>query len=121
MTTRTALLIFFVTAALGVALHYFMFEMAYMWHVEVEQARFMRIIYFACVAAIIILWAFFPSRIAVVVVGLFGLLFPQLFFASDSKPLLGRDLSASSIAVALLGVVLLVIATQFRLLARKSR
>ncbi|MCR6700956.1 MAG: hypothetical protein NVV68_07335 [Dokdonella sp.] len=120
MSRRTALLLFLVSAVLALAVHYFMFEMTYLWYVQVEQARLMRGIYAAVVAVILLLWALFPSRIAVGLVGLAGLYFPHLIFASDARPLLGREITLGGLAVTLVSVALLVVATQFRIMWKRS-
>lgn len=109
------MLLFLVSATLALAVHYFMFEMTYLWYVQLEEARFMRGIYAGVVALIVLLWVMFPSRIAIGVVGLFGLYFPHLIFASDARPLLGREITLSGIGVTLVSVALLVAATHFRL------
>lgn len=115
MSKQTALILFAVSAAFALAIHYLAFEMRYMWYVTHEDARFMRIIYICCVGIIGLLWVFFPSRIAVAAVGTFGLLFPHLFFASEARPLLGRLVDLESIVVLMVAVGLLVLATHLRL------
>jgi hypothetical protein len=120
MSKRTALLLFLVSAVLALAVHYFMFEMTYLWYVQVEEARLMRGIYAAVVVVILLLWALFPSRIAVGLLGLVGLYFPHLIFASDARPLLGREITLGGFAVTLVSVALLVLATHFRVAWRRS-
>lgn len=120
MSKRTALVLFLVCAVLALVVHYFMFEMTYLWYVQVGEARLMRGVYASIVAAILGLWAVFPSRIAVGLVGLFGLYFPHLIFASDARPLLGREITVAGVAVTLVSVALLVIATHFRLKWKRS-
>ncbi|RZZ90217.1 hypothetical protein [Pseudoxanthomonas winnipegensis] len=115
MSKRTALVLFLVSAALALAVHYVMFEMTYLWYVQIEQAHLLRGIYAGVAAAIIALWVLFPSRIAVGAVGLFGLYFPHLIFASDARPLLGREITLSGFGVTLVSIALLVVATQFQL------
>ncbi len=121
MTKKIAVLLFFVIAAIALVVHYFMFEMRYMWYVMPEDAQLMRIVYGACVAVIILLWAVFPSRFAVAILGFFALFFPHIFFAADERPLLGRDFDLPSIGIALIGVALLVLATHFRPKGSSSR
>lgn len=120
MNKRTASLLFLISAVLALAVHYFMFEMTYLWYVKVEEARLMRGIYAAVVAVIVALWAFLPSRIAVGLVGLFGLYFPHLIFANDARPLLGREITLAGIGVTLVSAALLVVATHFRLKWKQS-
>lgn len=115
MSRRTALLVFLTSAALALVVHYFTFEMTYLWYVMVEEAHLMRSIYAMVVAVIVVLWVFFPSRIAIGLVGLFGLYFPHLIFASDARPLLGRDITLSGFSVTLVSIALLIVATHFRL------
>ncbi|TMN24194.1 hypothetical protein [Pseudoxanthomonas sp. X-1] len=119
MSKRTALVLFLVSAALALAVHYVMFEMTYLWYVQIEQAHLLRGIYAGVAAAIIALWVLFPSRIAVGAVGLFGLYFPHLIFASDARPLQGREITLSGFGVTLVSIALLVIATQFRLMWKR--
>lgn len=114
MKPRTSLLLFFVIAILGLVLHFFIFEMRYMWYVGQEDFRILRGGYIASVVAISVLWVFYPSRVLVAVVGLLALFFPHLYFAPDARPLLGRGIDLSSIIFALLGVALLVAATELR-------
>lgn len=82
MSKRSYPLLFPASAALALVLHYFMFEMTYMWYVQIEEARLMRGIYAVVVIAIVALWVLFPSRIAVGLTGLLGLYFPHLIFVS---------------------------------------
>lgn len=117
MKPRSALLVFFVAAAAGLALHFLLFEMRYMWHPPIEAFRVWRIGYIICIAAIIVLWAFFPSRALVSAVGLFAMFFPHLY-PSGQVDQMGRRLDLSSIGLALLSVLLLAGATELR---RKSR
>lgn len=117
MTKKTALILFIVSALAALAVHYFMFEMRYMWYVTAEDARFMHLVYAGCIAAILLLWAFFPSRIAVALVGAFALFFPHFFFASDARPLLGRTIDLPGIGIALVALGLLVLATHLRIKA----
>lgn len=114
MKPRTSLLLFFVVAILGLALHFFIFEMRYMWHVSQEDFRLLGGGYIAFVVLIAALWGIFPSRILVAIVGLLALFFPHLYYVSDARPLLGREIDPPSIVFALLGVVLLVAATELR-------
>jgi|GEM_PF-2262340 len=108
------IVLFVIVALLALGVHFFMFEMTYLWYTQVEEARLMRGIYAAVVVVIVVLWALFPSRIAVGLVGLFGLYFPHLIFASDSRPLLGREITLAGIGVTLVSIALLVVATHFR-------
>ncbi len=114
MKPRTSLLLFFVIAILGLALHFFLFEMRYMWYVSQEDFRLLRGGYIASVVVIAALWAFYPSRILVAITGLLALFFPHLYYAQDARPLLGREIDLPSIIFALLGVALLVAATELR-------
>lgn len=105
---------FVVCALVALAVHWLVFEMRYMWYVTVEDANFMRSIYAACAAGILLLWAFFPSRIAVVLVGIFALFFPHLFFSAHARPLLGRSIDLPDLGIALIAIVLLFLATHLR-------
>jgi hypothetical protein len=114
MTKKTTMILFSISALIALAVHYFMFEMRYMWYVSAEDARFMHLVYAGCLGAILLLWAFFPSRIAVAAVGCFALFFPHFFFAPDARPLLGRAIDLQGIGIALIAVSLLVLATYLR-------
>lgn len=114
MSRRTVSLLFLISAVLALVVHYFMFEMTYLWYVQIEEARLMRGIYATVVAIILLLWVFFPSRIAVGLMGLFGLYFPHLIFSSNARPLVGREITLSGAGVTLVSIALLVVATQFR-------
>lgn len=114
MNKRTALVAFAASALTALAAHYLMFEMRYLWYVTMEDARFMRLVYAACIAAILLLWAFSPSRIAVAFVGTFALFFPHIFFAADTRPILGRTIDVQSAAMAAAAIALLLLATHLR-------
>lgn len=123
MTKRLALTLFIIGAFLALGIHYFMFEMRYMWYVSVDEARFMHTIYAAYLVAIVLLWTFFPSRLVVAVVSAFGLFFPHLFYAADARPLLGRSFDWQTfdwqtLGIAALPILLMVLATELR---RRSR
>lgn len=117
MTKKAAIVAFVISAVVALAVHYFMFEMRYMWYVSADDAQFMRMIYGACVGAILLLWAFFPSRIVVALVGAFALFFPHFFYTAAARPLLGRAIDGQGMAVAGVAIGLLVLATHLR---RKS-
>ena len=120
MKPRTSLLLFFVIAILGLVLHFFIFEMRYMWYVNQGDFRLLRGGYIAFVVVIAALWAFYPSRVLVAIVGLLALFFPHLYYAPDARPLLGREIDLPTVIFALLGVALLVAATELRR-RRKAR
>ncbi|HDS1654869.1 TPA: hypothetical protein QEL76_002825 [Stenotrophomonas maltophilia] len=112
---RTSLLLFIITAVLALVVHYLMFGLAYLWYVKAEEARLMFAIYAAVAVLIVLLWVFFPSRIAVGIAGVFGLYFPHLIFPSDARPLLGREITLSGVGVTLVSILLLMLATHLRL------
>ena len=112
---------FIICATIALAVHYFLFEMRYMWYVTANVASFMRTIYAVCILTILLLWAIFPSRIAVALVGLFGLFFPHLFFVTDARPLLGRTIDVAGLGVASVPLVLLILATHLCRRLKKER
>jgi hypothetical protein len=114
MTKKTLLIWFFIVALVAVGVHYFIFEMRYMWYVHAEDVRFMRSVYAGSMFGIFLLWAFFPSRIAVMVIGGFALFFPHLYFAPDARPLLGRTIDLNGIGIAMVALGLLDLATHLR-------
>ena len=120
MSRKSLLLSFGACALTALGAHYLMFEMRYFWYVTAEDAHFMHLLYTACVTVILLLWAFFPSRIAVALVGTFALFFPHLFFAADARPVLGRAIDAQSVAVATAVMALLLFATHLRLKSGRS-
>lgn len=118
MSRRTALLLFLATALLALVSHYFTFEMSYMWYARVEDARLMRGIYAVLVVVVALLWVFYPSRIAVGLLGVLGLYFPYFVFAPSAAPLVGREIGLAGVGVTMISVALLVAATHFRLKSR---
>ena len=126
MTKRTTLVLFFATALVALAVHFFMFEVRYMWYVTHEQAAFMRTVYAACILAIVLLWTFVPSRIGVAVICVFALFFPHLFYGPEARPIGARasDLHGAALvatmAVSMIPVGLFVLATHLRLRSKKA-
>jgi len=114
MNPRTQRLVFFVCALAALGLYAVMFEFRYLWYVEAAQATLMRTIFAGSVALIVLLWAVFPSRIAVAVVAITGLFFPHAIFDAGARPLLGRAIDFPALAVSLVPVLLLVLATHLR-------
>jgi hypothetical protein len=111
---KIRIVLFFVSAALALGVHLFLFEMRYMWYVEPDDYRLLRGVYIACAGTVIALWAMFPSRILVALVALIALFFPHLYYDSGSRPLLGREIDLLMISVALFSAMLLVGVTQIR-------
>lgn len=114
MTKRSAYIWFVLCAIAALGLYYLMFEFRYLWYVEVEQAALMRSIFAASIALIALLWAAYPSRIAVAMIAIVGLFFPHVLFDADARPLLGRTVDFAMIAMSAVPVLLLVVATQLR-------
>lgn len=108
------LVAFILVAIFALAVNVFIFEMRYMWYLQPEDANFLRAVYLVCVVLIIAGWLFFPSKIAIAIVGLFALGFPHLFYAATERPLLGREIDIPTIGIALISVALLVAATHLR-------
>lgn len=91
-----------------------------MWYVEVGDAVVMRSVYAACACTILLLWTFFPSRIAVAIVGAIGLFFPHLLYAPDVRPLFARTIDFAGVSIAAVAIALLVLATHLRLQTKKT-
>jgi hypothetical protein len=79
MKSRAQLPLFFVSAILALALHFFAFEMRYIWYLPKDAFLLWRTTYIICMGAIVALWLFFPSRVLVAVVCFFSLFFPHLY------------------------------------------
>jgi hypothetical protein len=121
MTMRTSQLGFFVCALVALGVYCLMFEFRYLWYVEAEQATLMRSVFAGSVALIVLLWAIFPSRIAVAAIVIAGLFFPHAIFDADARPLLGRGLDLPAIAMSAVAVLLLVFATYLRQKTKRTR
>lgn len=113
MKSKSSLVVFLIAAIAALALHFFLFEMRYMWYPPIEVFRIWRMGYIVCIAVIFALWAFFPSRVMVAIVGLVAIFFPHLY-PSGVVDQMGRQLDLPSLGLALLSVLFLVGATELR-------
>ena len=114
MKSTNALLLFIVCAVIALSAHFLIFEMRYMWYLDIQDHKLLRGGYIACACAILALWAFFPSRVLVALLGVLALFFPHLYYATGARPLLGREIDLATIWFALLSVATLVGATELR-------
>lgn len=101
--------LFFVLACLGLAASYVAFKMRYGWYLTNENAHLLDIGFLVGSGAIAILWALFPSRVAVAVVGAMIFVFPPVL-----KPETFAALDVPFGALSLLPIALLVLATHVR-------
>jgi len=75
--------VFLVSAAIAIAVHFFVFAFRYMWYVKSDAAVFLLAGYAICMLLIILLWIFKPSPILVGIVGLAAFAFPPLLRSDD--------------------------------------
>jgi len=81
---RSKMLMYVMTIALCVvalATSWLVFELRYVWYLQAEQSLVLRRGILLVAASILALWWLYPSRIAVVLLGLAGLFFPPLIDA----------------------------------------
>lgn len=100
-------------AAVALVAIWFVFELRYMWYVDAERFRFLRLGFISGVGLIVLLWAFYPSRILVGLVAIAIFVFPP---ALRSDQFVSLDLASFPWIV---GVALLLVgATELRRRAR---
>jgi len=101
---------FFMLALIACLAHWITFQLRYMWYPGPTEYVFLRGGYAICLILILLLWAFFPSRLLVSSIAVITFLFP---------PLLRRDAFVQidwSFAIsALPSILLLVGCTELRL------
>jgi hypothetical protein len=112
--SKSKLFAFIALALVALAVHFFLYEMRYMWHLQPDDYLLLRVVYAGCLVAIVALWLFFPSRTLVGLISFFALFFPHLLYASNTGPLMGREIDIPGIGVALVSVALFVAATELR-------
>ena len=101
--------LFLVLACLGIAVSYATLKMRYGWYLMNEDAHFLDIGFLIAVAAIVVLWIIFPSRVAVAVVGAMTFVFPALV-----RPQTFAAVDIPFAALSLIPIALLVLATHLR-------
>ena len=109
MMNKKIFILFFVTAAIAIAVHFFLFELRYVWYLNGDDFSFIRIGYGFFLIAVVLAWCFYPSRVLVSVIGAAAFAFP---------PLLRGEVFASMtigmVPFVLLSVLLLLGATELR-------
>lgn len=78
-----------ICSVISLLLFWVLFELRYMWFVEVEQARVLRFGIALFALLIVILWIIYPSRAMVAALGTLGLLFPPIINEQYVWPNLG--------------------------------
>lgn len=108
--------VFLLLATVAIAVHYLMFELRYVWYLNVDDSRFVHTGYNICVFTIILLWVFFPSRILVAMMGFATFLFPPLLRGDRFPSLLAGEVPGDGgvVGFVLFSVLLLVGATELR-------
>lgn len=100
---------FFMTATLALTLHFALFKLRYGWYTTEQTSSFLSIGYATCALSILLLWAFYPSRVLVAIAAIFALVFPFIFLPETfAQPNLGFA------AFATIPVALLIFATHLR-------
>lgn len=111
---RHPVILFLLCATAALAVHYVVFAFRYMWYITTEDANTMLSIYVCCMAAIVLPWIVFPSRIAVTCIALVAMFFPHFIFPPGSRPLLANAFDSNAAVAGFLVVVMLVFATWLR-------
>lgn len=101
-------------AAVALFASWFVFEVRYMWFVDVENFRFLRVGFLVGIGLIIVSWAAYPSRLFVAATGTSLFLFPPILRSSQYVPIDGALLAWACGAVALL-----LVATELDIRARR--
>jgi hypothetical protein len=108
-------ILFTVLAVTALVAYVYAFELRYMWFRGYKDVALVRQVEIGTVVAVVALWLFFPSRVLVGVIGLFGLLFPPIY---DRANFAEVDLIFAGLAS--LHVGFLIAATQARLWASRT-
>lgn len=106
---------FLLAAALALTVLFLAFELRYMWYVSRENFIFLRSLFGISLLVIVLLWAFYPSRILVALVVLACFALPPLLRGATFV-----QLDAASLGAVLLCALLLVGATELRHRSRKA-
>lgn len=113
MKSRSSLILFFISAFLALGLHWFCFEMTYIWYPPRDAARFWREGYIAGTSVIVALWIFFPSRLLVALVSTFMMFSPHLY-PPGVVANMGRVIDIQTIGFALLIAAMFAGVTELR-------
>jgi len=101
---------FFSLALIAILVHWTSFELRYMWYSGPAEYLFLRVGYAICLTIILLLLAFFPSRLLVLFVATITFLFPPFLRGDAFVPIDWRFAIA-----ALPSILLLVGVTELRL------
>lgn len=107
--------LFLLSAVLGLTVFFLAFELRYMWYVSRENFIFLRAIVGGSVLAVLGLWAFYPSRILVALIVAACFTLPPLLRGTTFV-----QLDAASLGAVLLCALLLVGATELRRRLRRG-
>lgn len=100
--STTLWIAFAILAIVALVASWFVFEVRYMWFVDVENFRFLRVGFLVGIGLIIVSWAAYPSRLFVAATGTSLFLFPPILRSSQYVPVDGAFLVWICGAVALL-------------------
>lgn len=100
---------FILLAVIAIAIHLFIFRMRYGWYGSDQQSLFLDVGYGICVLLIAVLWAVYPSRLGISLVGLAAFAFPPLMRPDEFVQM---DLQFSGFV--LIAILLLISATEIR-------
>lgn len=106
-------ILFAVSALAAIGAFFFIFELRYMWYVSNEEFMLLRMIEAVGIGLILVLWLLYPSRIAIVAVGIAALSCPSFMPSKGSVPLDGAFIVWLCAAAAML-----LVATQLNIKAR---
>lgn len=108
-------LFFFFVAVGAITVHFVLFLFRYAWYLKNEDFNFIFFGYALCVIGIVAAWKFFPSRIFVMIIGLFAFVFPPAFRGNSFAEI---DIRFTGFLAA--SLILLVGATELRRRCRGS-
>lgn len=103
------IVLFLALACFGLAAGYVIFKLRYGWYLVNEDAHFLDIGFVLAAGLIAVLWAFFPSRVAVAVVGATIFVFPPVL---KQETFAAMDIPFA--ALSLIPIALLVLTTHLR-------
>ncbi|MDQ0008684.1 hypothetical protein J2T07_000843 [Luteibacter jiangsuensis] len=97
--------LFLVLACFGLAASYATFKMRYGWYQVNEDAHFLDIGFLTGAGVIVSLWALFPSRVAVAVVGAVIFVFPPVL---KQETFAAMDIPFAALSLFLIALLVLV-------------
>lgn len=106
---------FLVTAEIAIVVHFFIFELRYVWYLNGDFS-FIRIGYGVFLVAVVLAWCFYPSRVLVSAIGAAAFAFPPLLRGE-----IFASLTLGMVPFVLLSILLLLGATELRRRAFKPR